>query len=363
MTRLALVVLAACHGAPLRDAAATRSELAAHGVIAVAQQGDALYVFERGRATITRAGIAVATLRPPAGEWADATTLAALDGEGMWVVARGSTGELWRILASGELEPIHDRFQLSGAHAIGAAGGTVALAVSDGLAIARDRSHLTRFATPAVGELAVGRDRVAVRRASAIEVWELAAATRVHYRVAGATRIAFLDAAHTPRLVVATPGSVLVEQHGGLRPLAAPASVSDVAVAGARIWLRSGAALYVGDGGDSKLVHVRDAPAGKLFGLPSGDVVVAAPDRAVRLALAASDDPRWDAEVRPIFERVCARCHLPGGTADVDLSTPSAWRTLQAELVERVVAKRTMPPAGVELPDADRHTLATWLAR
>jgi len=365
VTRLALLAIlgfGACHGAAVRDVPATRSELSVHDVVAVTQEGEALYVFERDRATITRAGIAVATLRPPVGEWAEATTLPALDGEGTWVVARGSAGELWRILASGELEPIHDRFQLAGARAIGAAGDTIALATSDGVAVVRDRSHLARFATPAVGELAVGKGRIAVRRDGTIEVWDLTAATRVHYQVAGASRIAFLDPAGAPRLVVAAAGGVLVERGGALRALATPGSVADVAVAGARLWLRSGAALYVGDG--NTLARVPGAPAGKLFGLASGDVVVAAPDHATRLALAApSDDPRWDADVRPIFERVCARCHLPGGTADVDLSTPAAWRAHHGELVDRVVENRTMPPAGVELSDADRHTLAVWLAR
>ena len=365
MKRLLVVVAlgAACHAAPVREQPAARSELAVHDVVAVTQQGDALYVFERDRATITRAGVAVATLRPPAGEWAEAATIPALDGEGTWVVARGSAGELWRIAASGELEPIHDRFQLTGAHAIGSAASTVALAVTDGIAVLRDRAHVTRFQAPAIGELAVGRDRVALRRAAQIELWDLARGSRVHYRVPDATRIAFLDAAGAPRLVVAQGTSVLVEHAGELSPLSAPGPVADVAVAGERLWLRSGAQLYVGDGSGA-LARVPEAPAGKLFGLADGDVVVSAVGslgRAVRLSVATVTDPRWDAVVRPIFQRVCARCHLPGGTANVDLSTPAAWRSEHAELVERVVKDRTMPPEGVELPDADRRALAQWL--
>jgi len=358
---LVLVSLgAACHAAPLRDQPAARSELAVHDVVAVTQQGDALYVFERDRATITRAGVPVATLRPPAGEWAEAATIPALDGEGTWVVARGSAGELWRIATSGELEPIHDRFQLTGAQLIGAAAGTVALAVTDGVAVLRDRAHVARFAVPGVAELAVGRDRVALRREAQIELWDLARGSRVHYRVPDATRIAFLDAARAPKLVVAHRTGVLVERSGELAPLAAPGPVADVAVAGERLWLRSGAELYVGDA-TGALARVPDAPAGKLFGLASGDVVVAAPEHAVELSVATVADPKWDAVVRPIFQRVCARCHLPGGTANVDLSTPEAWRTEHAELVARVVKDRSMPPEGVELSDADRRALAQWL--
>jgi mono/diheme cytochrome c family protein len=64
----------------------------------------------------------------------------------------------------------------------------------------------------------------------------------------------------------------------------------------------------------------------------------------------------------PIFERVCAKCHRPGGAARVDLSTVAAWRAERAELVHRVVETHTMPPAGTPLADAERRALTGWLS-
>ena len=356
--RAVLVLLAACGGAPVHDATATRSDLPARAVVAAAQQGDALYLFERDRAAIARAGNAIATVRPPVGEWKSAATVPAFDGEGTWVVARTSAGALWRITAAGDLEPVEDRFAASAVTAIGAAASTIAVAVADGIAVLRDRAHVARYALPRPDELAVGRDRVALRRGDAIELWNLAAGARSTFEVPDAQSIAFVDAAHEPRLVVVTASALYVERAGTLRKLGVPGTLASATVAGARIWLRSDA-LYALDGG--ALARVADAPAGQLFGLANGDVVISTREHAQRLSLTPPADARWDANVRPIFQRVCARCHLPGGEADVDLSSLQSWQAESAELVHRVVETRTMPPAGTELSEHDRAALAAWL--
>jgi len=98
-----------------------------------------------------------------------------------------------------------------------------------------------------------------------------------------------------------------------------------------------------------------------LIGAPSGDVWLA--DAGVKkLSLVhAVDDSRWRHEVQPVFARVCAHCHMPGGSADVDLSTAASWTAEHDELVRRVIATRTMPPAGTPLSDSDRAALAKWL--
>ena len=107
---------------------------------------------------------------------------------------------------------------------------------------------------------------------------------------------------------------------------------------------------------------VRAAAADHLFGLASGDLVIAARGATTRLSVAASDDElRWRAAVEPVVRRVCSRCHHPGGSGRVDLSTPAAWHAERGELIRRVVDTRTMPPAGTQLDDADRRALAGWL--
>jgi mono/diheme cytochrome c family protein len=102
--------------------------------------------------------------------------------------------------------------------------------------------------------------------------------------------------------------------------------------------------------------------AAHLFGARDGGIWIA---DGVRLAGHAVEphaaDPRWRADVEPVFQRVCAHCHLPGGSADLDLSTQAAWTAERGEIVRRVLVTRTMPPAGTELGETDRAALARWL--
>jgi cytochrome c5 len=369
MTRLGVLVLVACHAtAPVvRDIPLTRTVGTVDDeVIAVAEQGDALYLFARDRLTVERAGTAMTTVLPPKGQWAAAATIPALDGEGTWVVARSTAGGLWRITATGDIEPIHDRLGLpSDLHSISAAATTFGVTLDTGIAIMQDRKHVLRFSTSTPGNLVAGRDRMALLHDfGRFDVWDLAHDTHVEYRVPDAIHGAFLDAAHSPRLVVASETTLFVEGTDGLHPIAAPGRIRELAVAGSRLWVATMTGLYFVEAG--RFVRTDADPArARLFGLANGDVLLVTPHAPItRLGVDhQSDDPTWDASIKPVFQRVCSKCHLPGGTAQVDLSTPAAWHTEHDELVRRIVETRTMPPAGTELSDADRKALADWLAR
>jgi mono/diheme cytochrome c family protein len=84
-----------------------------------------------------------------------------------------------------------------------------------------------------------------------------------------------------------------------------------------------------------------------------------APTRIVP-AHASPAEERWLADVRPVFARACAECHRPDGKSGVDLSTAAAWLEARDEIRERVVIRRTMPPAGRPLSEDDRAALAAW---
>ena len=310
---LALVVtlgaaLACRSAAPVRTEAITRTVIASAGdIVGVVELGDALYLFARDQVTIERAGAIAASARAPRSGWAEAIAMPALDEPGRWVVARTQAGELWRITASGEVEPIHDRLGVPPqVRSIAASGATAVLALDDGVAIVRDRAHLARFAGP-TGTVIAHRDRIAIRHDDQLEIWNLMDQTRTRYRVPGAIAAAFAgDARGT--LVVATRDALFIETATTLRQIAVP-GIHALAAAGSRLWVASA--------------------------------------RGVEL---------------PIFERVCARCHRPGGDAGVDLSTAAAWRRERGELVHRVVETHTMPPAGITLDEPDRRVLAGWLA-
>ncbi|HEX4419529.1 MAG TPA: c-type cytochrome [Kofleriaceae bacterium] len=393
---LALVIpltgAAGCHARPpaqLADVA--RTPLATAGaLVAAVELAGALYLFAPDRATIERGGTPIVRIPAPDGAWADAVTMPALDDTGTWVVARTTTGALWRITATGELEPIHDLLGLPPAiRAIGSGAGTVGLALDDGVAILRDRAHLARFpdaaqatgpaagpsvahapspaaAAPAAGpSITASRDRIALRRGTDIDLWSLGDLTHASYRVPGAIAAGFTDPAGRGTLVVATPGALFVEAPGTasaeLHRIAAPAQIRTLALAGSRVWIATISGVFVLDGDRFTRARVETAATDHLFGLAGGDLVLATPASLTRLTIQRDDDPRWTAEIAPVFQRVCARCHRPDGDAGVDLSTPAAWRTERRELVHRVLETRTMPPAGTPIDAADRKALADWL--
>jgi hypothetical protein len=396
--------------APPRTAAVARTPIALPGelpaappapgldgaLVGAVEQGDALYLFARDRVVVERGGVPAATAAAPDGGWAEAVAIPALersetrggdpdgsaggardsairgiDDAGTWVVGRTAAGALWRVTATGDLEPIHDRLGLPpGAHAIAASPTTVAIALDDGLAILRDRRHLARFpgdpapvasAPRASVALAAGTDRIAIHRGDAIEVWSLADQRRVTYAVPGAIAAAFTGD-RDDQLVVATPRALYVERAGRLRRIAVPAEIQGLAAAGSRLWVATAGGIALLDAGALVPTAVHAAAADHLFGLAGGDLVIAARDATTRLSVAASDDEvRWRASVEPVVRRVCSRCHHPGGSGRIDLSTAAAWHAERSELIRRVVDARTMPPAGTDLDDADRRALAGWL--
>ena len=364
---LAMLVACAGHAPPPISAGpvATIADTKADQVIS---QGDITYALGRDL-TIIR-GDVVTTRVPvdcpapcPAQLWTSAAAIPALDGDGRWIVATRFDGTLWRVRLDGELEPISSRFGLTkdAVRAVASAGTTVAVLLDRAVLVTGDGVHVTRFELEAPRDrLAVAQDRIALASAHAVDVWDLAANQRRTFAV-DAARPAFLDAdAKTSRLVVSSPQGVWLERSGELQPLAI-SNVAAVAVAGAKLWLEVGKRLYLAS--DLKALDTTVASAGgePMFGAPNGDVWVGAGGLR-RYALGETKgDPVWGARIQPIFTRVCAHCHLPGGDAGVDLSTPAAWSAEHDEIVRRVLVTRTMPPAGTVLDDTDRTTLAQWL--
>ena len=374
--RLALVFLAACagHGPPPLNAnpAGGMPNIRADQVVSL---GDVTYAL--GAQLAIARGDTVTTLVPvdcnnapcPAQVWTSATAMPALDGDGKWIVATRFDHTLWRVRLDGELERIESRFALTDQDSVlsvASAGTTVALLVqhasAQSLVVTNDDKHVTRFelgASAAVMTMAVAQDRVALASTEGVDVWDLAANTKHSYGVSG--RPGFLDADQkTARLVVTAKNSVWVEHAGTLREL----GVSDVAataIAGQKLWLEIGKRLYIWADAAALDTTVASAGGEPMFGAPNGDVWVGAHGLRRYALGAATTDPTWRDKIQPVFARVCAHCHLPGGDAGVDLSTAASWTSEHDELVDRVVNSKTMPPAGTDMSDADRATLADFL--
>lgn len=347
----ALLLLAACGGAA-RPAAvpAVATQLAdAADVVAIDELGDATIVLARDRASILRGGTLAASVQH---RWRAGTTIAALDGEGAWAVGVDDAGRLYRITLAGELEDITDRFRLSTVRAVAAGGTTTAFGLADGVAVTGDGVHELRVELAAPQALAATQGQIAIAGTHDVAVWDLAERRAQSYAVE-ARSIAFAGG----QLAIATGDRVLVENAGALHAL--PVAATQLAAAGARLWIL-GDGLYVLDGATLRRASLTVPRGAQLFGAPNGDAFLAAGGHVARVSIDV-EDPAWRTTVQPVFQRVCAHCHLPGGDAGIDLSTPAAWRADHDELVRRVLVTHTMPPAGTDLSPPDRDALARWL--
>ena len=355
--RRALLLLAACGAAPRAPAAPSTSvKLPADtgDVVAIDEVGDATIVLDRTRAYVVRGGSLAASIPAPHG-WRAGATIAAIDGEGSWAVGVGDDGRLYRITLAGELEDITDRFAISTVRSVAAAGTTTAFALPDGVAVSADGIHelRARLATPTA--LAASKGRIALAGPHAVDVWDLATRRARTYAVT-AKAVAFVGG----KLAVATGEAVLIEDGTGMKKLAVAGS--QIAAAGTRLWI-VGDGLYALDGNSLRRSSASVPHGARLFASPGGDAFLITAGAVHRISIdAGTDDPTWRAEVAPVFARVCAHCHLPGGDAGIDLSTAASWRSDHDELVRRVLVTHTMPPAGTDLSPSDQDALRRWLS-
>jgi hypothetical protein len=372
--RVGLVVLAACGGAPaaappLVLAHAPPIDLTTGAPSTVVEQGDAVYALGGKLATVLRGGVVTGKVEADHA-WVGGAVIAAPDGDGRWVIALDDAGVPWRLTIAGEREQVADRLGLDGAHvsAIGGAGTTFAAELADGVAFTTDGLHLARVPAQPAYTIAVARGQLARAIAATatvpahIERWDLARGTKQTYAMP-AVQLAFLDGdSDHPRLVVSDGTNIYVDRDGHLEPFRAPGRVHAIAARGDRLWIAAASDLWLYDNGKLRATRGRDSNAALLAASNTGDAWLATQHGIVRYTLgAAGDDPRWQEQIAPVFERVCAHCHLPGGQAGIDLSTAASWKTDHGEIARRVLVTRTMPPAGTELTDADRATLEQWL--
>jgi len=368
---LLFLLLVACGGGrgTLPLPAAPVSTLAEVHADQVVTQGDVTYALgaqlaiARGGNVTTLVPVDCGTPTCPARVWTSAAAIPALDGDGRWIVATRFDGTLWRIRLDGELEAIGTRFGITRepVRAVASAGSTVAVLLDRALLVTGDGVHLTRYDLDGTqASLAVAQDRIALASSHAISLWNLETTTRRTFVIDHA-RAAFLDAdGKSPRLVASSSRGIWIEHGSTLEPLEI-GSVAASAVAGARLWLEVGKRLYVVTETTPLDTTVASAGNEPMFGTPNGDVWVG--DHGLhRYSLGTSTgDSTWTAKIQPIFQRVCAHCHLPGGDADIDLSTSASWKLEHDEIMRRVLVTKTMPPAGTVLTDDDRATLTSWL--
>ena len=337
----------------------------------IVEVGDTTFVLGAAAVEVYRNGTLLARSECPTPcRFGAAAAIAAPTGEGRWAVAVDGD-RVVHVMQSGELEDVGARFGLKSVpRAIAGAAHTFAAIDDNGVVVSGDGMHLARVPAPGARDVAAARGRVAVAYADRVESWDLDAMAARSYPLAAA-HVGFLDADRDhPRLVAWTDGVaaiVAIEGGGALQRIHLAAAPTRVAVAGARLWIVAGDKTYWVEAGDAaaKPVATDLAVVGgaTIVGSPTGGVWMTGASGVARYSPdKPGDDPGWQAQVQPVFARVCAHCHMPGGEAGIDLSSAATWHAERDELRRRVLVTSTMPPAGTDLPDADRQAIAAWLA-
>ena len=346
---------------------------------AVADDGDDLLMVTGARLTLLRAGVVIARVDSPSGTWRDVARVPAADGGGSWLIAVDGRGHVLRPRATGSLEEVGERWGLGegGVRGVRALGERrVAFLLESELAIA-DGEQVRRvpLGAPRVTSMSGGGGRIALLSIDKghADVRVLDATTLAQRQFALAAEAIALD--DRGRLLSLTRRALYAEDAEGklaLRYLSDQGALHGLCASGARAWF--------GDGEELGLVERTQSPTAELTVVltrserlahdarvacsPTGDAWILAEGtlrRRARDDAALTPAERWTQLVAPVFARSCGACHLPGGKAGLDLSTPGAWGSERALIRERVLEKRTMPPEGHPLADLDRDALRRWL--
>ena len=336
-------------------------------ITAVVESGDDVVVFgERGMQWLSGGAVFARDMRVMM--WRDAASVPAGDGSaGRWVLAVDGSGHLWRVRDRMTLEDVTARYGLGDqmVRSVAVLDETrVVFGTDAGFAVA-DGMRVLRWNDPSFATLQAGGGRVAARTTSGARVFDVMSQRFTDYAVEGASAVA-LDA--EGKLVVGTAtGGLWREQSGGTLVPGAPTTtgaVRSIARAGANLWMIAGEGLGVFDATEGvRLATGVTVPAdARLVGSGNGSVWVLGGGRLSRYAL--SVDPRvqqWEQEVRPVFARRCTPCHLPGGTASLNLTRYQFWVDETSAIRRAVVEMQRMPPPPATLTAEERAAIVRWL--
>lgn len=334
-------------------------------VSAIAEDDEELVLFGNKGATLM-AGGAVHGVIPGATAWTAAAAIPAADGVGDWIVGAADSGKLFRVRAEALLEDISERYGLGSDKVrsiVGIDKTSVAFGYEGGLAIA-DGAKVTRYQGPKTGLLAGGGGRIAWINGGEVNVLTLSDRKVRAFPMADANGVA-IDSAG--RVVVIAGSKLWIETQSVLTlRWTADAPFGSIATAGPRVWMTVGTELAVATGDALSKSSGASVPAdARLSGTPAGDLWIVAPSSVRKVSGSAPSEviADWEATVRPIYAKVCAECHNPGGTAGSDLSTYDGWLQRKDKINQRVLVDRTMPPKGKPFDETDRSVIRDWLTR
>ncbi len=289
----------------------------------------------------------------------------ASDGAVQWDLVTAQGG-VWRVASDGTVEAVAARYGLESKNVtdvVSIDANQFAFQYQDGFAVVT-KGEVKLFAQAGLTSIAGANGKFAYLTKDTARVLDTKTNALVAFTVSDAKGVAF-DA--KGRLIVTALGTLYRESGGALVALLeAQATLGAPRASGGKVWIASGAELLLLE--DDRVLKTSglalDAAA-VIYGSSSGDVWLSRPSGVTRLRHGATGnalEQKWQADVQPIYGKVCSACHGPTGSAKIDLSSYNSWVSRKAALNDRIVVKADMPPAGVALSADDRGKLAEFIA-
>jgi mono/diheme cytochrome c family protein len=339
-------------------------------IAAVAEIYDDTLVLSDTGATIFTSGVPLASDGGVKG-WRKAAVLPAADLSGEWAIGVDQDGILRRLRNRSLMEGISERYALGDVKVLDLVAverdkGWSAFSLESGQIAVADGDKVTRY-DGAYEKLQGGFGRVAGLVGGALRVFTPKSGGARDYTLPGVTALV-LDA--SGKLLIAVGTELYREQEdGNLRRVhVGQAPITQMVLSGPDVWMLQGDSLMLLQGG-----RLRRGPPGlvqpgtQLIGSPSGALWLLRDGALSMLDTAdggGADRSLWRRTVLPIFTRLCAVCHLPGGSAGIDMSTYETWASRKESIDVRVLQGKPtpMPPAGGgTLTPEERAALRTWL--
>ena len=315
---------------------------------------------------------------PSVMQWRTAAVVPALDLPDRWLLGVDSFGQVYRLRGSGMIESVSAQYGLLGKavrEVVALNSALTAFALSDKIAVVNGSVSSVRFFDIQARGLSGAAGRLAAFDSTGviqIDFTKSPGATMMRLPLEGVLAVAF-DVTGQEVLVAATEQSLYVERNGALTKIwdvPDESKITGLTGSGRGVWVAIGNQLALLHG--SKLLHGNSAvvpESARLVGSPSGDVWVLGGPQLVRLGertQGGSDEDRWRRNILPLFQRLCRSCHLPGGSANSDLSTYSQWATRRALMKQRLIEQqpKPMPPPEVgTLTPAEFLSVQRWAQR
>ncbi len=337
-------------------------------IFAVSDLNEDTVVFSDQGAMVFTAGIPLVT-DSAVRSWRTAAVVPAGDLAGSWLVAVDGTGHVRRLRDRSVMEDVSDRYGLlkEDIQEVIASDPQIrtVFALPQELAVS-DGQKVSRFSLSLRG-ISGGSGRVVGFGDTGVTVFQPNIGSILRYPLEGAVATQ-IDTAG--RVIVATSDALYRENQRQLVKVysSKEAPIRGLALSSGLVWVQVGDGLAILDEKEVRVAPSASLPVdGKLLGSSSGDVWILSQGKLSRYAEdtgGGAPEDQWKATVQPVFTRLCSLCHMPGGSADLDLSTYKSWDTRRDLMMLRVVDGKPspMPPKGAgTLTQDELSAVRNWI--